>query len=190
VPSTPKLADHTPGGAGEAGWRALIAAVYRMVVRVVTVVVNVALVCLVSVVLAAVVVRYTGLFTGSLHWTTEFGRFCTVWIVMLGSVVAFDRGAHVAIDLTDLVPARFRRVLRSLAYLLSLAFLGVITWEGLQLSLATMRQVSPALGLPMGYAYLAVPVGAALMTLQSILLALVPDLAHGSSGAEDAGGAM
>jgi TRAP-type C4-dicarboxylate transport system permease small subunit len=184
----PKLADHAARPA-EAGWRAPVTVVYRAVVQVVSVVVNAALVCLVVVVLAAVVVRYTGLFTGSLHWTTEFGRFCTIWIVMLGSVVAFDRGAHVAIDLTDLVPLRFRRALRSLSYFLCLAFLAVLTWEGLQLSLATMRQVSPALGLPMGYAYLAVPVGAALMTLQSILLALVPDLAHRGAEVEDAGGA-
>jgi TRAP-type C4-dicarboxylate transport system permease small subunit len=42
----------------------------------------------------------------------------------------------------------------------------------LALSLRTMRQVSPALGLPMGYVYLAVPAGAALMALQALAVAL------------------
>ncbi|HET6521380.1 MAG TPA: TRAP transporter small permease subunit, partial [Geminicoccaceae bacterium] len=63
------------------GYAALLAGV-----RVAT---AVALVLLVAVVVASVVVRYFGLFGGSLHWTTELSRFIIVWVVMLGSVVAF-----------------------------------------------------------------------------------------------------
>ena len=137
---------------------------------------NVALVALVAVVLIAVVVRYLGIFPGSLHWATEFSRFAIIWIVMLGSVLALHEGAHMAIDVVDLLPRRWRRAVRAAGYLMGVAFLGVLAWQGFKLSQATMRQISPALGLPMGYAYLAIPVGATLMTLQSILLALVPDV--------------
>ena len=36
-----------------------------------------------------------------------------------------------------------------------------------------MRQVSPSLGLPMGYVYLAIPVGAALMAAQLVAYTLI-----------------
>ena len=132
-----------------------------------------ALVLLVTVVLLAVFVRYFGILAGSLHWTDELARFTTIWLVMLGSVVAFDRGAHVAVDLLPgRLPPVAARWLRVVAFLLSAAFLAVLAREGWALSARTMRQVSPALGLPMGYVYLAVPVGGALMALQALLFAL------------------
>lgn len=155
------------------GYAALLAGV-----RVAT---AVALVLLVAVVVASVVVRYFGLFGGSLHWTTELSRFIIVWVVMLGSVVAFDEGAHVAVAVfQDSLPPTGRRVVEALAYLLSLAFIVVLAWSGLQLALATMRQISPALGLPMGYVYLAIPVGAALIAIQSVLFVVYPGIRQGS----------
>jgi TRAP-type C4-dicarboxylate transport system permease small subunit len=141
---------------------------------------NLALVALVTVGLISVVVRYVGIFPGSLHWATEFSRFAIIWIVMLGSVLALHEGAHMAIDVVDLLPRRWRRAVRAAGYLMGVAFLGALAWQGFKLSQATMRQISPALGLPMGYAYLAIPVGATLMTLQSILLAIMPDVLSAS----------
>jgi TRAP-type transport system small permease protein len=134
---------------------------------------NAALVLLVAAVLLAVAVRYFGVLGGSLHWTDELARFTTIWLVMLGSAVAFERGAHAAVDvLPDLLPPAAARLVRITAHLLSGLFLGVLAWQGLALSLRTMRQVSPALGLPMGFVYLAVPVGAALMALQALAFAV------------------
>jgi TRAP-type C4-dicarboxylate transport system permease small subunit len=52
------------------------------------------------------------------------------------------------------------------ANLLGAAFTLVLAWKGWELSQRTMRQVSPSLGLPMGYVYLAIPIAAALMTVQ------------------------
>jgi TRAP-type C4-dicarboxylate transport system permease small subunit len=158
--------------------QALVDAPYRFVLAALTVLVNVALVALVVAVLLAVAVRYFGLWPGSLQWTTEFSRFTVIWIVMLGAAIGLHKGAHMAIDVGGLLPAPWRRPVRSLGYLTGIAFLAVLTWQGFLLSMGTMRQISPALGLPMGYAYLAIPVGAGLMTVQSILFALWPDLAE------------
>jgi TRAP-type C4-dicarboxylate transport system permease small subunit len=131
-----------------------------------------ALVGLVAVVLLAVSVRYFGVLAGSLHWTDELARFTTIWLVMLGSVVAFDRGAHMAVDLLPAaLPGAAGRALRAGVHVLSAGFLLVLAWQGLALALRTMGQVSPALGLPMGYVYLAVPVGAALMAVQALAFA-------------------
>ncbi len=126
-----------------------------------------ALFTLVVLVVAAVVVRYFGILGGSLHWVDEASRFIMVWIAMLGSVVALDRGAHLAVALVpDALGPRGRRAVLLVANLLSIAFTVVLAWKGWELSQRTMRQVSPSLGLPMGYVYLAIPVAAALMTVQ------------------------
>jgi TRAP-type C4-dicarboxylate transport system permease small subunit len=140
------------------------------------VVANVAMVSLVVVVLAAVVVRYFGIFPGSLHWATEYSRFGIVWIVMLGSAIGLDHGAHVAIDFTDRLPPSIRDAVRRVGFLLGLLFIAVLAWQGFRLTGATMRQLSPALRIPVGYAYLALPVGATIMAVQSVLFALFPEL--------------
>lgn len=153
---------------------------YAGLLRAVRVATGLALVVLVVVVTASVIVRYFGLFGGSLHWATELSRFTIVWVVMLGGALAFDQGAHVAIALfQDALPPAARRWVQGLAYLLSLVFIAVLAWTGFELSLATMAQRSPALGLPMGYVYLAVPVGAAVIALQAVLFAIYPDLRQG-----------
>ena len=137
---------------------------------------NLAMVSLVVVVLLAVAVRYFGIFNGKLDWASEYSRFGIIWIVMLGAAVAFDQGAHVAIDFTDRMPPRARRIVRTAGYLCGVAFVVVLAWQGFRLSFATMRQISPALGIPVGYAYLAIPVGALIMTVQSLLFAALPAL--------------
>jgi TRAP-type C4-dicarboxylate transport system permease small subunit len=167
--------------------RAVIAPAYRTVLSALTLLVNIALLLLVIVVLIAVAVRYFGLWPGSLQWTTELSRFAIIWIVMLGAAIGLDRGAHVAIDISGSLPVRWQRAVRAVSYLTGIAFLAVLTWQGLQLAIGTMRQISPALGLPMGLAYLAIPVGAGFMTMQSILFAALPDLAQTS--APSSGGA-
>jgi TRAP-type transport system small permease protein len=151
------------------------------------VVTNLVLVSLVVVVLAAVAVRYFGVFNGSLDWASEYSRFAVIWVVMLGAAIAFDQGAHVAIDFTDMMPPPTRRIVRSLGYLCGIAFVAVLAWQGFRLSFATMRQISPALGIPVGYAYLAIPVGAVIMTVQSLLFAVMPDLRERRASLEEAG---
>jgi TRAP-type transport system small permease protein len=175
------------GSGGEAPRaRTCVARWYLVCLRCVIALVNATLVVLIMVVLAAVAVRYLGVFVGSLHWATEFGRFVIVWIVMLGSAVALHKGAHVAIDFIDWLPQRTQRTVRSIGSLMSVAFLAVLAWQGFKLSQATLSQVSPALGLPMGYSYLGIPVGATIMTLQSVLFAVMPELARTDEGASAA----
>jgi TRAP-type transport system small permease protein len=163
-----EAADRYPGDPG-GGLVAWLGSAYTGLLASVRVLTGTALAFLVAVVLVAVAVRYFGVFGGSLHWTDELARFTTIWMVMLGSVVAFERGAHTAVDmLPERLPPRVATLIRQLAHLVSAVFLVILAWQGWVLAMRTLRQVSPALGLPMGYVYLAVPVGAALMALQAI----------------------
>ena len=148
---------------------AALARLYATLIEIVRFAACAALVVLVALVVAAVVVRYFGVFGGSLHWTDEASRFTMIWLAMLGSVVALDRGAHLAVTmLPDALGPRGRFVVLVVANLLSAAFVFVLAWKGLELSQRTMRQVSPSLGLPMGAVYLAIPVAAAIMFVQLI----------------------
>jgi TRAP-type C4-dicarboxylate transport system permease small subunit len=153
-----------------------IVRVYRIGMNLLSILTSIGLASIIVVVLCSVAVRYFGVFQGSLDWATEYSRFGIVWVVMLGSAVAFDRGAHVGIDFTIRMPPALGRIVRSAGALLGLVFVTVLAWQGFVLSFETMRQISPALGLPMGYAYLAIPTGASIMALQSVLFAAMPAL--------------
>lgn len=150
--------------------------VYRAGMKAIALLANLALVSIVLVVLCSVAIRYFGVFRGLLDWATEYGRFAIVWVVMLGSTIALDRGAHVGIDFSPLIPARLHRPIRTAAAVMAFVFVAVLAWQGFALCLATTRQISPALGLPMSDAYLAVPVGATIMALQCVVFAFIPGL--------------
>jgi C4-dicarboxylate transporter DctQ subunit len=169
--------------------RSRILRAYRASIAGLCAVTAAALVAVVVLVLASVAVRYLGIFPGSLHWTSELTRFGIVWIAMLGAAIGLDRGAHVAIDLVEQLPATPRRVVATGAYLLGVVFLAVLVVSGLQLSLATMRQLSPALKIPVGYAYLAIPVGGAIMLIQSVLFAFLPAARRASMRGDEPGNA-
>lgn len=151
-----------------------IALAYDLLIACVRWVAIAALVLLVILVASAVVVRYFGLFGGSLHWTDEASRFTMIWLAMLGSVVALDRGAHLAVTLLPdaLSPATKRAVMLASTFF-SAAFVIVLAWKGWELSLRTMGQVSPALGVRMGYVYMAIPVGATVMSFQLLALSFL-----------------
>ena len=96
-------------------------------------------------------------------WTEEVMRRLLIWCVMLGVVVAFRRGALVSVDLM-LRSARgaWRTVVRTLITGVSLVFLSVLLWFGIDLVVRVRFQTFASLDLSMGWAYAALPVGAGL----------------------------
>lgn len=96
-------------------------------------------------------------------WTEEAMRRLLIWCVMLGVVVAFRRGALVSVDLMlRLSRGWWRRVVRSLITLSSLAFLAVLLGFGIDLAWRVRFQTFASMELSMAWAYAALPVGAAL----------------------------
>jgi len=100
-------------------------------------------------------------------YTEELARYLLIWIGLLGAAYATGQRMHLAIDL---LPARLsgasRRVLAVLIELCILSFaLGILTTGGLRLVLLTLRlgQTSAALGIPLGWVYLALPVSGVLI---------------------------
>lgn len=104
-------------------------------------------------------------------WTEETMRRLLIWMVMLGIVVAFRRGALVSVDLMlRLSRGRWRQVVRSIITLSSLAFLIVLVWYGTDLAWRVRYQTFASMEISIAWAYAALPVGA--------LLAIVSVIGH------------
>lgn len=96
-------------------------------------------------------------------FTEEAMRRLLIWMVMLGVVVAFRRGALVSVDLMlRLSRGAWHSVVRWTITCSSLAFLAVLVWFGIQLAWRVRFQTFASMELSMAWAYAALPVGAAL----------------------------
>jgi TRAP-type C4-dicarboxylate transport system permease small subunit len=96
-------------------------------------------------------------------WTEESMRRLLIWMVMLGVVVAFRRGALVSVDLMlRLSTGAWRQCVRWVITGTALAYLAVLVWFGINLVTRVRFQTFASMDLSMGWAYAALPVGAAL----------------------------
>jgi len=129
--------------------------------------VSAALFCFILLVLGtAVVARYV--FNDSIIWAEELMRFAFIWMFFLSMAEVSRNGAHLALDLVpSLLKGRVRRGVDIVIELANIAFLAVLLYYSVRVSFYNMGQKSPALLLPYGYIYFAIPVGCVLMILFS-----------------------
>ena len=106
-------------------------------------------------------------------WTEEIAIFLLIWVALLGAAVALSLGAHLGIDYFVGKFTKSKRVLTEITvFLLILAFsVYVMVIGGIDLVQSTLElgQISPALGIRMGYVYLAVPISGFFMMIYSFL---------------------
>ena len=109
-----------------------------------------------------VLFRYV--FESPLAWTDELSRYLQVWMVFIGAAIAADRLSHFHLDLLhQYLPRGALHYVDIGVLLATLAFTGVLGFYGMQILETVHRQLSPAIGVQMSYAYSAIPVGCALM---------------------------
>lgn len=110
----------------------------------------------------------------SLSWAEEVMRYLMIWVMMLGGTAAIYRGDHMAIDtVPELLSGRGRQIARSILFGIAGAFCVLLLWYGWPAALANAGQRAAASGISMIFAYMAVPVGAALMIVQIVLCWIV-----------------
>ena len=103
-------------------------------------------------------------------WIPDVTRFLFIWMVFLGMALVHLRKKHLVIDFVQLrMPHPLRRATEALisaSMLLMAVLLLVVGWRIMQI-----RMDIPYTGweIPTGYAYLAVPVAAALIALTSLM---------------------
>ncbi len=133
-----------------------------------------------------VVCRY---FLGaSLVWSEELSRYGLVWITFLGGSIALKKRAHMALQaLVDKLSPKSRKVVQIFTLFTIMGFLTIATVKGVQLAIFNLKQHSPAMGVPMGVVYSAIPAGCLLMMVHAAeqLVALLrdgPALTSGRTG--------
>lgn len=109
-------------------------------------------------------------------WTEEAARFLLIWISILGAAHAFQKRAHLAIDL---LPRRLSAKPRAVLESISAALVGIfsalvmvvggghlvlLTWE--------LNQISPALGVPIAAVYSVLPLSGLLLLVFTLFRAL------------------
>ncbi|HEV8584278.1 MAG TPA: TRAP transporter small permease [Methylomirabilota bacterium] len=110
------------------------------------------------------------LFNAPPSWSEELARFLQVWIALLASALCIQQSMHLGVDyLLYAAPPRGRALLVILVHAMVTGFLLLLLVQGVKILDVAAVQTSPAMGINMWYAYLAVPVGAALMLLESLL---------------------
>ena len=100
-------------------------------------------------------------------YTEELARYLLIWIGLIGAAYASGRRLHLAIDLLpNHLTGRSQRVLAIAIELCTAVFaVGVLLIGGVRLVQFTLSlgQTSAALGLKIGYVYLALPISGALI---------------------------
>jgi TRAP-type C4-dicarboxylate transport system permease small subunit len=93
--------------------------------------------------------RYTGLIPRYI-WTEEAARFCFIWIVMLGAMIAVREGTHFEVDVLP-TPAspRAEALMRLLVTVLMLVFALVFVWYGWGYAAFGWTQTSELTGINM-----------------------------------------
>jgi len=125
------------------------------------------LILMVILTFSQVVMRY--IFQNSLAWSEELARYLFVWLVWIGASYAAKESKHLKIEaFINLLSEKAKRKLRFLALIIFFAFSVYFAWQGsiLIIKLFIARGVSPAMRIPMYYAYASIPVGSGLMAVR------------------------
>ena len=148
--------------------KTVIDRVYKGLERIIRYLVLVLLSLMVLIVFANVVSRYYLHY--SLAWSEEVARFMLVWLVFLGSFLAYVNDEHLGLDiLVKKFPPLLRKIVATFVNMLVIFALYAVMEGGYLMMIANFDWLSPAAEIPQGYIYLIVPASCGLMILQTIL---------------------
>ena len=109
--------------------------------------------------------RYTGIIPRYI-WTEELARFCFVWLIMVGAMIAVRDGTHFDVDV--LPHSENRNVELACRLFVNLAILVMalsFLWWGWDFGVLGSRQQSEIFGLPMLSIYIGWPIAGATWAL-------------------------
>ena len=140
----------------------------------VTILVGALLMLVSAAVLWQVTVRFVLTAAGlniSAPWTEELARYALIWMVFLGAGVGVRHAQMIALEFgVRKLPATTGVAVRYVSILLAMGFFALMIWIGLKFVALGRSETSPVLGITKDYVYWAMPIGAALMLLNSVAL--------------------
>ena len=102
----------------------------------------------------------------SLLWVADVGYISVAWMLALGMSVAFYKKGHITIEfIRDKLPKNVKKVLEIVLTLMMIAFLISLIFSGWKTAIMKMRIHFVVLYIPMGYAFMALPVFAFFSTI-------------------------
>ena len=105
----------------------------------------------------------------SITWSEELIRFGFIWMFFLSMGEATRTGSHLALDLIpSLLHGKIKKVFYCLIEAANIIFFLILIFYSYRVAMANMSQASPALLIPYGYIYMAIPAGGVLMTIFSL----------------------
>lgn len=144
-------------------------------------VLNIIMAVLTIAVFAQVIFRF--FLESPLAWTEELAIYCLVWLTFLGAAYAMSLKAHIGVSfLTDLFPLRIRQIIYVIATLAGLAFYLLLVIQGYALMNQSMQQLSPVLGIPMGFVYAVIPISG-LFLMMNVIVLFMKDFKTGGQSA-------
>jgi TRAP-type transport system small permease protein len=111
-----------------------------------------------------VVSRFTDLIPRYI-WTEELSRFCFVWMVMLGAIIALRERLHFDVDLWSPLSPRADACLRMVSNSFVLIFSAVMIIWGISFTKFGWNQTSELADLPMWLIFIAWPLTGAIWVL-------------------------
>ena len=148
--------------------KSLIDNIYKGLEKVIRFLVLVLLGFMVLIVFANVVTRYYLHF--SLAWSEEVTRFMLVWLVFLGSFLAYINDEHLGLDIVvKKMPPTLRKIVAVFTNALVIFALYAVLEGGYLMMMANFDWLSPAAEIPQGYVYFVVPFVCGLMIVQAVL---------------------
>jgi len=115
-----------------------------------------------------------------LSWSEEVARYVCVGIIWMGAAAVVREDGHPGMDLlTRSLPPAWQRGVQLLVNLMVAATFVTVAVTGSQLAYGNMTQPSPAMELPMGIPYAAIPLSAVIMLLNLICYVFFPKKVEG-----------
>ena len=99
-----------------------------------------------------VIMRY--FFNSSLTWAEEISRFLFIWLIFMGSIVAFKDNEHLGVDtLVNKLSPKGKKILYVINCVVILITMTLTLDGSWRLTILNVDQSSPAIGLPYAYVY-------------------------------------
>ncbi len=105
-----------------------------------------------------------------LIWVDEFASLLFVWLIMLGSAIAFRRGSHMRMTaIVDLAGEKWRGVFELVATVAALTWLALMAYPAYEFASEEVLVSMPALDISNAWGAAALPVGIGIILLISIV---------------------
>lgn len=104
-------------------------------------------------------------------WTEEMARYSFIWWSFFGAAYVVRFNGHLGMDLlVNILPYKSRWVLQRVAFLISLAFCLLVTYQGIKITYIQAGQEGDLIPISMAWIYAVVPVTGSIMAFYLIYL--------------------